>query len=118
MAGIVEGLGDQVGRVVRASAGHADVRRRSSGVLADGEMSLGHGVALGAVDGGGVGELDVPPGVGGVDHPISASVGEVEAALGFDEGNGPGVTVGDPELVVVASTPSATGGARRCATRA
>lgn len=64
-AGIGKALGDQMGRVVLATASHADIGRCRPGVLADSEVGLGNGVALGGVHGGGVGELDVSPGVGG-----------------------------------------------------
>ena len=56
---VVDGLGDEVGGVVVAAAGHADVRRGGAGGLADEQVGVVDGLALGAVDGGGVGELDV-----------------------------------------------------------
>ena len=53
------GLGDEVGGVAVAAAGHADVRRGGAGGLTEEQVGLVDGLALGAVDGGGVGELDV-----------------------------------------------------------
>ena len=58
-AGLLDGLGDEVGGVVVAAAGHADVRRGGAGGLAEQQVRVVDGLALGAVDGGGVGELDV-----------------------------------------------------------
>ena len=57
-------VGDQVGDVVVAAAGHADVGGGGAGVLADQQVRGGDGLALGAVDGAGVGELDVLGDVG------------------------------------------------------
>ena len=59
LTGLVEVLGDQVGHVVLASAGHRDVRCGGAGALAEHEVPGVGGLALGAVLGGGVGELDV-----------------------------------------------------------
>lgn len=100
-ARLVEIVGDEVGGVLSPSSGHPDVGRSGAGVFANREVGLGDGVALGAVDGGGVGELDTPAHVVGVDHAVGSAVGEVEPIFGFDEGDGPGIAVGDPEVVVV-----------------
>ena len=58
-AGVLEGVGDEVGGVGVPAAGHADVRRGGTGGLAEEEVGVVDGLALGAVDGGGVGQLDV-----------------------------------------------------------
>jgi hypothetical protein len=52
-----------VGGVAFAAAGHADVRCGGTGGLADHEECVVGGFSLGAVDGGGVSELDVLPDV-------------------------------------------------------
>lgn len=57
--GVVDRVGDKVRHVVVAAARHADVRRGGAGGLADDEVGVIDGVALDAVHGGGVGELDV-----------------------------------------------------------
>ena len=59
LSGVLDGLGDEVGGVGFAAAGHGDVRRGGAGGLADDDVGVVDGLALGAVDGGGVGELDV-----------------------------------------------------------
>lgn len=59
LSGIVEGAGNDVGDVVMAAPRHADVRRSGTGGLADNEVGVVDGVALGAVHGGGVREFDV-----------------------------------------------------------
>ena len=57
--GVVDVVGDQVGDVVVPAAGHRDVGRGGGGVLAQHQVPGAGGLALGAVDGGGVGQLDV-----------------------------------------------------------
>ena len=61
-AGVVEGLRDEVGGVAVTPSGHGDVRRCCAGVFTDEDVGAVNGVALRAVDGGGVGELDEPCG--------------------------------------------------------
>ena len=61
------------------------------------------GLALGAVDGGGVGELDMLAHVRRGQGPVPGPAGDGEAAVGADAGDGPGVAVGDVEVAVVAA---------------
>ena len=56
---VVDGVGDQVGGVGVAAAGHADVGGGRAGVLTNGQVRRGGRVALHAVHGAGVAELDV-----------------------------------------------------------
>jgi len=56
---VVHGFGNQVGAVAVAGAGHADVGGGGAGVLTDHEVRGRDGLALGAVHGAGVAELDV-----------------------------------------------------------
>ena len=105
-AGVVEVLGDEVGGVGVAAAGHGDVRRGGAGVLADEDVCGVDGLALGAVDGGGVGELDEPCRVVGRDRRVATAPGRVveqEAAVVADAGDGPGLPVRDLEVGVVAA---------------
>ena len=103
-AGVLDGLGDQVGDVALAAAGHPDVRRGGAGVLADQQVRGGDGLALGAVGGGGVGELDVLADVvRGQRAPARPRRRPSSAAVVCDAGDGPGVAVGDAEVAVVAS---------------
>ena len=57
---VVDGLGDDVGGVGCAAAGHGDVGGRGTGVFPDQEMRGLDGLALGAVHCGGVREVDEP----------------------------------------------------------
>lgn len=100
---LVGALGDEVGDVVVPAAGHGDVRRRRRGRFAHEEMGFGLGVALGAVDGGGVSELDRLPRV--PDRDVAGPAVVVAQPDGFvaDGGDGPGLSVGDAELSVVAA---------------
>ena len=59
LARLVEVGGDKVGGVGSRPRVIADVGRRGAGVLADHQVRGGDGVALRAVRGGGVGELDM-----------------------------------------------------------
>ena len=61
------------------------------------------GLALGAVDGGGVGELDEPCRVLGRDHSVTTAAVQGEAAVVADAGHGPGLSVRDLEVGVVAA---------------
>jgi hypothetical protein len=56
---VLEVHGDEVALVVVSTAGHADVGRCRAGGLPDEQVRLVDRFALGSVDGGGVGELDV-----------------------------------------------------------
>ena len=74
-------VGDQVGGVGCAAAGHPDVGRRGAGVLADHEVRRGDGVALHPVRGRGVGELDMRAHVvGGQDAAAPCGAGDGRAA--------------------------------------
>jgi hypothetical protein len=57
--GLGQVLGDQVGGVGSATAGHPDVSRRRAGVLADHHMRRRDGGTLHPVRGAGVGQLHV-----------------------------------------------------------
>ena len=83
-AGVVEGVGDEVGGVVVAAAGHGDVGGGGAGGLAEEEVGGGDGVALGAVGGGGVGELDIVVDVAGGQHADPAGSGDGEGAVGAE----------------------------------
>jgi len=58
-SGVVETLGDEVGGVGFAAAGHPDVGGGRSGGLPEDDVGTVDGLALGAVHGGGVGQLHV-----------------------------------------------------------
>ena len=98
-AGVVEVLGDEVGGVVLAAAGHRDVRRGGAGVLPDEDVRGVDGLALGAVDGGGVGELDEPWSTYSAGSRSGRATGgrgvEDQAAVVADAGDGPGLPVRD-----------------------
>lgn len=59
------------------------------------------GFSLRAVDGRGVGELDLLAGVGGWDAPVASPTGQDEAAVVVHGGDGPGVSVGDVDVALV-----------------
>ena len=100
---LVDARGDEVGGVAVPAAGHADVRRGGAGGFADDQVGVSDGVALGAVDGGGVGQLDVGAGVLGREGARSASTVDREVPGAVDAGDRPLVTVGDAEVAVVAA---------------
>src|SRR4051794_28447165 len=102
-AGVLEGLGDEVGGVALAAAGHGDVRRRGAGGLADGDVRVVDGLALGSVDCGGVGELDEPGRVLRRDLAIAPAAVKDQVAVLADSGDRPGLAVRDPEIRVVAA---------------
>ena len=85
-----------------AAAGHGDVGRGGAGGLADSRWAV-DGLALGAVDGGGVGELDVLARRTSAGRVRSPRARDAEACRRVDAGDGPGVAVGDPEVAVVAA---------------
>ena len=107
LAGVVEVVGDEVGGVVLAAAGHARRRPTRRWCARRAARWRGaDGVALDAVDGGGVGELDVLARVvGGQRTAVRASAACVtsQLAVAVDAGDGPGVAVGDAEVAVVAA---------------
>ena len=103
LACVVDGVGDQVGDVAVAAAGHADVRRCRAGRLADDEVRGVNGLPLGAVRGRGEGELDVSVDVVGGQLALAGAAGDDEAAVVADAGNRPDVAVGDAEVAVVAA---------------
>ena len=97
--GVLDGLGDEVGDVALAAAGHADVRRRGAGVLADQDVRGRDGRALRAVRRGRVGELDVLADVGRLaacDAPASPTTSREPGGRAADDG--PHLPVGDPDL--------------------
>src|SRR5262249_44800589 len=102
-AGVVTVGGDEVDGVGLAAAGHRYVGAGSGGVFAEGEMRSGGGGSLRAVCGGGVGEFDVLAHVlGGECAASPVGAGEGERAVAAYAGDGPGITIGDVEGVVVA----------------
>ena len=103
LAGVVDGLGDDVGGVGCASSGHVDVRRRGAGVFTDDEVRGVDGLALGAVHGGGVGEFNEPSRVVGRYLSIPAVGVQDEAAVLPDLRDGPGLPVRDLKVAVVAA---------------
>ena len=98
-----DGFGDDVGGVVLSSAGHGDVGGRCGGVLADHDVRGVDGLALGAVGGAGVGELDVLVDILSREDAAAVAVGHVEAPVRVDRGDPPGFAVGDVEVAVVAA---------------
>ena len=106
-AGVVEVLGDQVGGVGVAAAGHRDVGGRGAGVLPDHDVGTVHGLALGAMHGGGVGQLHEPGRVLGWDRPVPTTAllvrAEGEAPVGADGSHGPGLPVRYLQVGVVAA---------------
>ena len=113
LAGVFEGLSDKVRSVAVTASGHGHVRRGGTGVLPDGDVGVVDGLALGAVDRGGVGQLHVPGRVVGGDLALThtttttgTSVAvrvEGEAARAADVGDGPGLSVRDLEVGVVSA---------------
>src|SRR5690606_19523304 len=102
-ARLLEGVGDQVGHVGLAAAGHRNIGRGGFGVLAECQVGAGGGFSLRPIDGAGIRQLDVPAGVVRIHHPALTLVGEVQVSVGLDERRGPGVAVGDTYGVVVAA---------------
>lgn len=84
-----------------AAPGHGDVRRGSTCRLPDHQVSGIDGVALSAVHGGGVGELDVFGDVGPGEFPVTGAPEDEQAAVVTDAGDDPGVAVGDSEVAIV-----------------
>jgi hypothetical protein len=105
LAGLVGVLGDDVDHVVLPPARHPDVRGGGGGVLSEQQVAGAGGLALGAVDRGRVGELDMLADVGArkgayVGGPVSV---QGQAAVLADRGDGPGVAVADGKVMVVAA---------------
>ena len=95
--------GDEMRDVAGASASHPDVGRRGAGVLPHHHVCGGDGVALDAVRGGGVGELNMAPHVVRGQYPLpGVAAGDRQPAVPVDPCDGPGVPVGDIEVAVVA----------------
>src|SRR6266545_281181 len=92
-----------MGGVALAATRHGDVRRRRTGGLAQCDMGAVDGVALRAVHGGRVGELDVLGDVFGWDAPLAAVPTEDQAAVVADLGHRPGLAVCDLDVGVVSS---------------
>ena len=63
-------------------------------MLPESDMSLAGGLALGAVDGGRVGELNLVACVDGGNDPCAAPTLKCEGAVVTDGRDGPGVAVG------------------------
>ena len=95
---VAVGGGDEVEVVAGAAAGEGDVEQRA--VLGAGEDGVGgvDGHALGAVDGGGVAELDVLACVAGgqAQGAVQVEVPGVDGAVAVDLGDAPPVAVLDP----------------------
>lgn len=102
-AGIVDGFGYQVRRVVLSPSGHRHVRRSGAGGIAEGDVGSINGVALCSVDGGGIGEIDEPVRVLRRDLTIASAAVEDQAAVVALAGDGPGLPIGDAEGRVVSA---------------
>ena len=83
--------------------GHPDVGGLRGRVIPQQEMPGVGGVALGAVDGGGVGQLHPIRDIAGGQDPVAAPAFHGEAAVGVDGGDGPGVPVRHSQGGVVAA---------------
>ena len=104
LACVVKVLGDQVRDVGLAAAGHRHVGRGGGGRVRHHEVGGLGGVALGAVAGGGVTELDVLADVvGGQLATAPVAVVDGEPAVAVHPGDGPGLPVGHAEGGVVAA---------------
>ena len=103
VASVVDRVGDHMGDVVVTAPGHGDVRRRGAGRLAEREVRDADSLALSAVGGGGERELDMLVDVLGRERALPGTANDVQAAVVADPGHGPGVTVGDSKVAVVAS---------------
>lgn len=66
-------------------------------------MGCVDGLALSAVCGGRVGELDMLIDVPGRQGPVTPAAGDVDREVGIESGDDPGVPVGDVKLAVVAA---------------
>ena len=99
---VVDGLCDEVGDVVIAAAGHGDVRRCGASGLTEREVSGFDGLALRSVGGGGEGQFDVLTDVLRRQRALARPASDQDAAVVADPDHGPGVTVGDVEVAVVA----------------
>ncbi len=100
---LIHGVGDEVGGVGVAAAGHPHIRRLRAGVLPDHEMGGVSGVALHPIHRARVGQLHMLEHVDGRQAPASVGAGDGEAAVRGDAGDGPGVPVRDPQGGVVAA---------------
>ena len=102
VAGRLRCVGDEVGGVVVPAPGHRDIGRGCAGVFPNDQVCGVGGGSLGAIDGAGVGELDVVAHVRGGQDPFAAASGNNRRAVGAEPGHGPGVAVGDIGVAVVA----------------
>ena len=85
-----------------AATGHADVRGGGARGLTDDQVRTFHRLALRAVDGGGVGQLEVGPARSPAGR-VRASPATLDRhlAVGIDARDGPLVPVGHVEVTVV-----------------
>src|SRR5450759_720229 len=74
VAGRLRCVGDEVGGVVVPAPGHRDIGRGCAGVFPNDQVCGVGGGSLGAIDGAGVGELDVVAHVRGGQDPFAAYV--------------------------------------------
>ena len=103
LAGVLDALGDEMRGVGAAAARHGDVCRGGAGRVAEGDVGVVNGLALGSVDRGGVGELDEPGDVLRRDLAIAPVAVKDQAAVLADAGDDPSLAVRDPEVGVVAA---------------
>jgi hypothetical protein len=102
LACVGDAVGDQVGGVGGAAAGHRDVGRGGAGVVGEDEVRGRGGLALGAVDGDGVGQFHMLAYVGGRDAAdLTAGGRQLQGPVGADGGDGPGLPVRDAQVAVV-----------------
>src|ERR1019366_6587524 len=101
VAGLLRCVGDEVGGVVVPAPGHRDIGAGCAGVFPHEQVCGVGGGCLGAIDGAGVGELDVVAHVRGGQDPLAAASGDNCRAVD-EPGHGPGVAVGDIGVAVVA----------------
>lgn len=103
LPGLLHRVGDQVGGVELAAAGHRNVGAGGAGVFPHHEVRRAGRGSLGAVHGAGVAELDVVAHVRGGQGPLPAAPGDDQGAVLVVAGHGPGVVVGDVVVAVVAA---------------
>lgn len=99
----VDVIGDEMGCVAMAPAGHRDVGAGGAGGLREEQVGCVDRLALRSVCGGRVGELDMLIDILGRQGPVTAPACDVDREVGIESGDDPGVPVGDVELAVVAA---------------